>query len=280
MKRIAIMIFAAAATACAPSTPMEAPPAAAPAKTAWTFEKAMNGSHRSATNRARNEYRNPDKTLRFFGVQPNMHVIEIWPGRGWYSEILAPVLSDRGKFVAASFGPDSSPDYRPRLHAAFLEKMANEPELYGNAEVIVFDPPAHASLGEPGTADVVLTFRNTHSFIRAGVADDVFRAAYEVLKPGGVLGVVQHRGVPGADPAESSKKGYVPESHVVFLAERAGFELAARSEINANPKDTKDYEDGVWTLPPSLRKRDVDRAKYLAIGESDRMTLKFVKPRS
>jgi predicted methyltransferase len=141
-----------------------------------------------------------------------------------------------------------------------------------------FEPPTAIDLGPDGSADLVLTFRNTHGWVRDGVAESVFGAAFRVLKPGGILGVTQHRAREGADPVESAKTGYVPEAHVVALAEAAGFELEERSEINANAKDTKDYPEGVWTLPPTLRLGEQDRERYLAIGESDRMTLRFRKP--
>ena len=242
------------------------------------LEAAIAGDHRAAANVARDQYRHPLQTLEFFGLQPTMTVIEIWPGNGWYSEILAPALRGSGTFIAASFGEDSAPAYRPRLHKELLDKFAARPDVYDQARVIAWDPPTQPSLGEPGSADMVLTFRNTHGWINDGVEKDVFKAMFEVLKPGGTLGVVQHRAKADADPAASAKLGYVPESHVVALATAAGFELVARSEINANPRDTADYEKGVWTLPPRLLLGEQDKARYLAIGESDRMTLRFRKP--
>lgn len=238
----------------------------------------IHGEQRSEENIARDGYRHPWDTLEFFGMQPDMTVVELWPGGGWYTEIIGPALKGSGTLVAASFGMDSSPEYRPRLHKALLEKVAGNPGAYGSVNVTEWNPPEKSSLGPDGSADMVVTFRNTHGWINSGIEKDVFRAIAAVLKPGGVLGLVQHRAAEGADPAESAKKGYVPQAHVIALAEAAGLVFEASSEINANPKDTKDYEKGVWTLPPSLTLGEQDQDRYLAIGESDRMTLRFRKP--
>ena len=240
--------------------------------------KAVGGAHRSPANQARDENRDPVETLGFFGIEPGMTVIELWPGGGWYTEILAPFLREKGTLVAASYGMDTTPEYRPRLHKALMEKVAGNPAVYGSVKIIEWDPPRKNSLGAPGSADMVLTFRNTHSFINNGLAEGVFAEAFKVLKPGGVLGIVQHRAAPGA-PADSSKLGYVTEQAVIALAQGAGFVAEARSEINANPKDSHDHPEGVWTLPPSYRLGDVDKELYRGIGESDRMTLRFRKPR-
>jgi len=248
------------------------------ASMAARLHDATLGDQRSEANSARDMYRHPWDTLEFFGMQPSMTVVEIWPGGGWYTEILAPALRGTGKLVVASFGEDSSPAYRPRLHKALLEKFAERPDIYDQVQVIDFDPPGKSGLGEDNSADMVLTFRNVHNWINGGMENEVFAAMFKALKPGGVLGLVEHRATEGADPKESSGMGYVSQSHVVKLAAAAGFELEATSEINANPLDTKDYEQGVWTLPPSLALKDKDRERYLAIGESDRMTLRFRKP--
>ncbi|WP_417349136.1 class I SAM-dependent methyltransferase [Ferrimonas sp.] len=238
-----------------------------------------NGEHRSQANIERNQYRHPAETLDFFGLHPHMRVIELWPGGGWYSEILAPYLKENGKFIAASFDTNPAEEtprtrYRANAGKRYETKLAEEPELYSKVEVITFDPPAKISLGVEASVDMVLTFRNLHNWAMADSLEPVFQAAFEVLTPGGVFGVVEHRANPGM-PAES---GYMDEAQMIALAQKVGFKLAAKSEVNANPKDTKNYERGVWTLPPSLRLKEQDREKYLAIGESDRMTLKFYKP--
>lgn len=255
------------------------------------IEKAMSGDHRSESNIARNVYRHPAETLAFFGLEDGMSVMEIWPGGGWYMEIIAPAMNGHGQYIAASYDMDvpDQPAYRYRLHETMVEGFAANPELYGTPGVAFFSPPQSASLGDAGSVDMVLTFRNTHGWIGEGVAESVYAEFARVLKPGGILGVVQHRAPDGADPKESAKTGYVSEEAVIAMATAAGLELEARSEVNANPNDSKDWDKGVWTLPPSLRLcRDVEdeaakaecAAKYQAIGESDRMTLKFRKPKA
>ncbi|QDG49399.1 class I SAM-dependent methyltransferase [Persicimonas caeni] len=242
------------------------------------IEEAATGEHRSEANIARNEYRHPVETLTFFGIEPDMTVVELWPGGGWYTEVLAPTLTD-GELVAASFAPkpEEPEHYRNRIYKAYEEKLQGD-EVYSNVELGMLQPGQKVDMGEPGSADMVVTFRNFHSFINSGIEDEVLAESYKVLEPGGILGVVQHRAPEGADAKESAKTGYVPEAYVIEKAKEAGFELVEKSEINANPKDTKDHPEGVWTLPPSYRLGDKDRAKYEAIGESDRMTLKFRKP--
>ena len=207
-----------------------------------------------------------------------MTVIELWPGGGWCTVLLAALVRERGAQVAGVYGVGRRIIYRESLHKSLMEKVAGNPAVYGSVKIIEWDPPRKNSLGAPGSADMVLTFRNTHSFINNGLAEGVFAEAFKVLKPGGVLGIVQHRAAPGAS-ADSSKSGYVTEQAVIALAQAAGFVAEARSEINANPKDTHDHPEGVWTLPPSYRLGDVDRELYRGIGESDRMTLRFRKPR-
>lgn len=243
-----------------------------------TLEQAIAGSQRSAAHRARDVYRHPLETLSFFGIAPEMTVVEILPGEGWYTEILAPYLAPSGKLVVATNAPDSASSYLRESHRALMEKLDASPALYGAVERRVMWQGDGVSLGPPASADMVLSFRNTHNWVTAGVADAVYKACFEVLKPGGILGVVQHRAAPGVAAAESAKHGYVPEDWLIARIEAAGFKFAGKSEINANPRDTKDYPDGVWTLPPVLKLGDKDRDRYLAIGESDRMTLKFVKP--
>jgi len=245
--------------------------------TAW-LEAGVNGSHREAANRARDVYRHPLETLTFFGLQPTMRVLEISPSRGWYTEVLAPVIRPPGELVLASFGPDHPLEYLAKVHVELMEKLAADPRNYGDVQVTNFQDTGYLEGVADESMDMVLTFRNTHNWVRDGVAEDIYRAFARVLRPGGTLGVVQHRAAEDADPQRSAPSGYLPESHVIALAEQAGLRFAARSEINANPRDTRDYPEGVWTLPPSYRLEDQDRDKYTAIGESDRMTLRFIKP--
>ncbi len=238
----------------------------------------IDAEHRSTENRARDRYRHPLATLTWLGVAADMTVVEIWPGGGWYSEILAPYLRAQGKYYAAGFERDSDiPFYR--INAQKLQdKFAASPDIYDRATITELRPLQRADIAPPGSADRVLTFRNVHNWMKAGYADAVFDAMYTALKPGGVLGVVEHRGDPGKPQDPQALSGYVTEAAVIEMAEAAGFEFVASAEINANPADTRDHPEGVWSLPPSLRQQEVDREKYLAIGESDRMTLKFRKP--
>ncbi len=243
-------------------------------------EQAMQGQHRSAANIARNRYRHPIGTLEFFGLRHGITVMEIWPGGGWYTEIIAPALRNRGQFIVAGWDvsvPDQ-PGYRYRLQKAMEDKFAADPALYDQVRIQPFSPPQSASLGGANSVDLLLTFRNMHGWVGDGTASDMLTEFARVIKPGGHLGVVQHRAKPGTDPAKTAEKGYVSEAAIIQLAEAAGFKLAARSEVNANPQDSTEHPEGVWTLPPSLRLDDQDRDKYLAIGESDRMTLLFIKP--
>jgi predicted methyltransferase len=248
--------------------------------TVGSIEQAMWGDHRSESNMQRNRYRHPVGTLEFFGMGQGMTVMEIWPGGGWYTEILAPVMRFKGQFIIATWDPDveGQPNYRYNLPKAMAETFAANPAVYDQVETRYYSPPQSASLGDAESVEMVLTFRNTHGWVSSGQAQDIFNEFARVLVPGGVLGLVQHRAADGTDPAETAKLGYVSEEAVIAMAEKAGLVLEARSEINANPRDTKDYQNGVWTLPPSLTLGDTDRDKYLAIGESDRMTLRFRKP--
>lgn len=240
------------------------------------LDAAIAGAWRTPADKARDIYRHPRETLTFFGLEPGMRVIEITPGAGWYADILAPLLRGDGSYAAALVNPiDSS--YAARQAASLHAHFAAHPQQFGSAQIIYFDPKT-PNLGTPDSADMVLTFRNVHNWAEAGTAEAMFKAFYSVLAPGGVLGVVDHRAAPGKTLAQVIGTGYLPQDYVIKLAEDAGFKLVASSEINANPKDTKNYPKGVWTLPPTLALGDTDRHKYLAIGESDRMTLKFVKP--
>ncbi|HLU65960.1 MAG TPA: hypothetical protein VKZ63_06775, partial [Kofleriaceae bacterium] len=257
--------------------------AAALAKKKFPSAKAaltaiLASEHRVPGNSDRDQYRHPVETLTFFGIKPNMTVVEVGSGAGWYTEVLAPLLARDGKLIAVSYDPDGPTDrmvtvYGKRLQL-FLQKS---PELYGNVQQVAIDPPDKLELGEPGSADMAVAIREMHGWQRRGHMDAYLAAIHAVLKDGGVFGVVQHRAKPDAVAEESAEKGYLPEQWLIDKVESAGFKLAEKSEVNANPKDTKDYEKGVWTLPPNFREGDVDREKYAAIGESDRMTLKFVK---
>ena len=239
----------------------------------------IEGGHRSDANKERDQYRHPSETLAFFGIQDGDTVMEIWPGGGWYTEILAPAMRDHGQLIIATWDPqvEGQPAYRYELPEKMEENFANHPEIYDQVTFEYFSPPDSASLGDAESIDAIVTFRNTHGWISAGQAQDIFNEFARVLKPGGILGVVQHRAEEGADPAVSAKQGYVSEATVKEIAANAGFEFVDSSEINANPKDTKDHKKGVWTLPPGYSLGDEDKEKYAAIGESDRMTLRFKK---
>ncbi|MFW6051778.1 MAG: class I SAM-dependent methyltransferase [Myxococcota bacterium] len=242
------------------------------------IEAAVAGSHRSEENRARDRYRHPVETLKLFGLEPDMTVVEMLPGRGWYTEILAPVLREEGRLIAAIPDPEAE-GYVGRIAREYRDEfLRSHPEVYDRVETVVFSPPDEVRLGPPESADMVVTFRSAHNWVRRTDPKVVFEAMAEVLEPGGILGFVQHRAPEGADPEEWAEKGYLPEAYVIELAEEAGLELVERSEINANPKDTKDHPEGVWSLPPSLR--EGPEPKYQEIGESDRMTLVFRKPAS
>jgi len=230
---------------------------------------------------ARDVYRHPAETLRFFGLRPDQTVVEIWPGRGWYMEILAPYLRDKGKYYAAIEAPDvAGASKEAKDDAALLrQRIADDKAHFGKVIVTELQPPQLTEICPPGSADVVLTFRNVHNWIDKGDEQAQFQAFFKALKPGGVLGVVEHRAKPGISLEDMHKSGYVDEAYLKKVAAAAGFRFDAESPINDNPKDTKDYPEGVWALPPTLTLGDKDRAKYLAIGESDRMTLRFVKPK-
>jgi len=242
---------------------------------------AVAGDWRAPANVARDGHRNPAATLSFFGLTPGMTVVEVSPGGGWYTEILAPWLRDQGRLVAAVNDPARAANERAatfftRQNQALRERFAAQPAVFDQVRIIEVDPAAPV-YGEPGSADAVLTFRNLHGWMRNGQADEQMAAFFAVLKPGGVLGVEQHRAL--VDVPVEQIDGYVSEAQVIALAEAAGFVLEARSEINANPRDDRDHPNGVWTLPPTLNVPEgMDRAEFEAIGESDRMTLRFRKP--
>lgn len=245
-----------------------------------TLRAAVDSSLRSPAFVARDAARHPYETLRFFDVQPDMTVLEISPGGGWYAEILAPYLRDRGLYIAVVYDGHSQVERYQRYAQMFADKLASRPAVFDKVKVNFFEPPKRLLLAEPGTVDRVLTFRNVHNWLAYSedTALNMMRSIYDSLKPGGYLGVVEHRLPAGRKQDAQASSGYVHEDYVIALAEQAGFKLAARSEVNANPLDTTDYPNGVWALPPSYRNGEADKAKYQAIGESDRMTLKFLKP--
>ena len=242
------------------------------------LKAVVNDAHRSAANKARDKYRHPVQTLAFFGIRPNMTVVELWPFGGWYTEIIAPYVKGKGTYYAAAQDPTSNDREDKEYNAALKALLDARPDLYSEVKWSVLAKGKY-DLAPAGSADMVVTFRNIHNWVWEGDEKEVFAAAFRALKPGGILGVEEHR---ANDPNAKPKRGeaYVGEDYAVKLIESVGFKLAGRSNINNNPKDTKDYPKGVWTLPPVFALGDKDRAKYAAIGESDRFTLKFVKPAS
>ncbi len=268
---LAALSAAVLLAACASSTPF--------ASTS-SLDAAVASPQRADRAKARDVYRHPKETLQFFALEPSQTVLEIAPGGGWYTDILAPYLHDHGTLYEAQYespSPAAAAEEQAN-RAAFERKLAATPAVFGN----VVDGTLHAGQfsGFPanGNIDRVLTFRNIHNWMEDGQLDANLRAFYAALKPGGILGVEEHRAPPGTSLQKSITSGYVTEAYVIERAQAAGFQLAGRSEVNSNPRDTKDYPDGVWSLPPTYRGGDTDRARYAAIGESDRMTLKFVKP--
>jgi len=256
---------------------LASPIIAAPAKPSKDIQAAVAAPNRTEANKARDKYRHPAETLAFFGLKPTQTIVEIWPGGGWYTEVLAPFTKDKGRLIVVS--PEG------RATEGITKFLGTNSEAYGKVEKANFPVLLGGTGVAPGTADAVVTFRNVHNWRmgsykpdNADYSVDAFKELYAMLKPGGVLGIEDHRLPEGASEERERQSGYLKVSTVRRLAEQAGFKFAGSSEINANPKDTKDYPKGVWTLPPRLAEGDTDRAKYLAIGESDRMTLKFVKP--
>jgi predicted methyltransferase len=242
------------------------------------LQAVIAGPQRGSANRARDVARHPYETLRFFGLRPTDTVIELSPGGGWYTEVLAPYLREQGHLYAAGESADDADDYRRRSRQNFDAKLAKDPGLYDRVRVgLLPRKGAFTDIAPTGGADLVLTFRNVHNWIEAGHLDETLRACASVLKPGGVLGVEEHRAPPGSSLAWIEKNGYVTEELLIGRARSAGLELAARSEINANSRDTKDHPHGVWSLPPTLRGGDADRARFVAIGESDRFTHRYVR---
>jgi predicted methyltransferase len=276
--RIARTGIAAFACLAAFAAAASSPPAT-DAATLATLDKVIAGNHRSDANRARDKYRHPKETLEFFGLRQDMTVMEVSPGGGgWYTEILAPTLREHGQYIAAGWDPNSTSEYVKTNSKKYADKLASRPELYGRAKVTALQAPNALKPVPDGSVDMVVTFRNIHGWMGNDSADAMFKAMYAALKPGGILGVVEHRAKTDQPQDPKAKSGYVREDYAIAMIERAGFKLVGKSEVNANPKDTADHPEGVWTLPPTLELGDVDRDKYLAIGESDRFTLRFRKP--
>lgn len=240
----------------------------------------VDGWHRRDADRARDAARNPIETLRFMGLSRAMKVVELWPGGGWYADIVAPYArATGGVYVAAHTDPDGPVEYRRQWATDLEARLDARPKLYGAVEHRVLAPPETTELTEPGTADLVLCFRNLHNWYDEGGLEEALAGVHRALKPGGLFGVVAHRAAEGADPQQTGPKGYLPQAFVIDVVTRAGFEFVASAELNANPRDTKDYPKGVWMLPPSLRwvNDPQMRTRHIAIGESDRMTLRFRK---
>ncbi len=276
--RIARNALAAVASLAAFAATASEPPVT-DAATLATLDKVLAGDHRSDANRARDKYRHPKETLEFFGFRQDMAVMEVSPGGGgWYTEILAPALREHGQYVAASFDPNSTSEYVKTNSKKFADKLAARPDLYDRAKVTALQAPNALKPVPDGTMDMVVTFRNIHGWMGDDAADAMFKAMYAALKPGGILGVAEHRAKTDKPQDPKADSGYVREDYAIALIEKAGFKLIGKSEVNANPKDTADHPNGVWSLPPTLQGGDVDRDKFLAIGESDRFTLRFRKP--
>jgi predicted methyltransferase len=238
------------------------------------LQDVVNSDHRTPEQKARDKYRHPVDTLAFFGIQPNMTVVELWPFGGWYTAIVAPYVKGSGKYYAAAMDPSSKAPYNAELK----KELDARPDLYGEVQWSVLAKDKY-QIAPDGSADMVLTFRNFHNWTWDGIDKDVFAAAFRALKPGGILGVEEHRNNdPNFEPKERGQ-AYVGEDYAIKRIESVGFRLVGKSDINRNPKDTKDYPKGVWTLPPNYAEGEKDKAKYAAIGESDRFTLKFMKPK-
>jgi predicted methyltransferase len=251
------------------------------AEAAAPLDAAVAGAWRTPAFVERDSWRNPRETLQFFGIAPDMRVVEITPGGGWYTEILAPYLREQGQWIGAIVAPEAAAnerarDYYVRVNQQLRDKLEASPEFYDRGQLVEFNLQ-QPQFGEPGSVDAVLTFRNVHNWTGGGYAQAMFNGFFEVLRPGGVLGVVEHRA--DQDVPEGDRSGYISEQQVIALATSAGFVLDERSDINANPADTKDHPNGVWTLPPSLNVPEgEDPERFRGIGESDRMTLRFRKP--
>jgi predicted methyltransferase len=275
MRQALIAVLLVASSATVTSVASTAKTAAPSIKT--ELAAAVSAPTRTAANVTRDKYRNPAATLAFFGVKPTDKVVEIWPGAGWYTEILAPYLHEKGQLTVVTPPGNAS--------ANIAKKLDADPATYGKVARANFPSVLGGTGVAPGSVDVVMTFRNVHNWRMGAYNKDVdyseaaFREMYAMLKPGGVLAIEDHRLPENMDTAREQSSGYMKVSTVRALAQKAGFQFAGATEVNANPRDTHDYPKGVWTLPPNYAEKDTDRARYTQIGESDRMTLKFIKPR-
>ncbi len=248
-------------------------------QTAAALDSVLASPHRPETDRARDIHRHPKETLLFFGLRPEMTVLELTPGAGWYTRVLAPVLRERGRLLVGFTPLDEANPNSVRHHEGFRAMLAAAPGLLDRVQIVGFAPGRGPLTAPESSVDLVLTFRSVHNWMAADTTAAALADIHRVLKPGGVLGVVDHRANAALPVDPRAANGYVSQSHAIRMIEEAGFRLVATSEINANPQDTKDYPGGVWTLPPVLAEGEKERERYLAIGESDRFTLKFVKPR-
>ena len=290
LSRRSVLASCAALAACGPKADDRSGTkagAARPATDPSTIEGAVAGDWRLPVDRARDAFRHPAETLKFWGLKPGQTVVEFWPGAGWYTDIVAPFLAATGGklYAAQQQIIDPADSATKAVLDAYARRLSEKPKLYGAVEITAFGPTS-GPVAPAGGADLVLFLRNLHNWMTLGVAEKAFRDAFLALKPGGVLGIEEHRANPGGVPDLLASNGYVEQAYAIKLAEEAGFRLEAASEINANPKDTKDHPFGVWTLPPVRRTSELgqppnpafDRTKYDAIGESDRMTLRFRRP--
>jgi len=245
--------------------------------TANALDGILAGSQRTAVDRARDRFRHPKETLLFFGIRPQTRVLQVWPESGWYTKIIAPLVRGRGQYHAAVIAADPGSRFLTARLASYRRLLASRPDLYGGVKVISFPPDGRDAV-PPGSVDMVLSFRDLHEWMASGNAQQALATIYRALAPGGVFGVVDNRADPTVPQDPRAKTGYVRQDYAIRMIQAAGFRLVAMSEVNANPRDTKNYPCGVWALPPDYRLGNIDRAKYEAIGESDRFTLKFVKP--
>lgn len=245
--------------------------------TANALDAVLAGNQRTAADRSRDRYLHPKETLLFLGVRPETRVLQVWPESGWYTEIVAPLVQGKGRYFAGVITPDPGSRFLTTRLANYRRLLTSRPDLYGGVKLVAF-PLDGRDVLPPGSVDMVLSFRDLHEWMALGDAQQALTTIYSALAPGGVFGVVDNRGDPAVPQDPRAKSGYVRQDYAIRMVEAAGFRLVAASEVNANPKDTKNYPAGVWTLPPDYRLGDIDRAKYEAIGESDRFTLKFVKP--